>query len=442
MRVVYIFPGRERHASVREELQVLCDEWEMFLEMTEVDLLRGEDVLDDATWDPILARGKAGDFDYALVTPPCNTHCRGLHSGRPGPRPLRDAEHPLGLPWLYGRTLDKVKLANRVIERAKIFIKECHASPASTKIFTEFPEDLGARTIRGSTVRPASLWQDPDWRSMLEDLGATSAAHHTCQWGAPVLKPARTASDIKDHEMIGYPGWPTFDDKGFYLGPLPKDCGHDGGHPPMQGKKSDGSFHSGTFASYRPSMNTFIARITFNDFSGLHHPSETSGSGEPEMVKSEGRGIPHRSGPHDRTVKKVVLVSRFHTAEFKNIFKADVDTSEDDSDGEPRLKWGAGNLGLGQPMQVKSAGKRRPFADGCGLASPGRWAPENRKTDMASVALAIKANVMKFILENGTSRKCSTNLRLTSPRLNHQKTWTSQWKTRTYRSSARSPSRQ
>ena len=92
--------------------------------------------------------------------------------------------------------------------------------------------------------------------------------------------------------------------------------------------------------------------------------------------KDVDRGIPHRSGPHDRTVGKARLLSRFQAADFKETFKADVDTSDEDSDGDPRLRWGAGNLGLGQPLHVQSAGKKRPFADGCGLCSPGRWAPE------------------------------------------------------------------
>jgi len=40
LRVAYIFPGPDRYSTVREELQLLCDDYEVLLIMTEVDLLR------------------------------------------------------------------------------------------------------------------------------------------------------------------------------------------------------------------------------------------------------------------------------------------------------------------------------------------------------------------------------------------------------------------
>ena len=67
-----------------------------------------------------------------------------------------------------------------------------------------------------------------------------------------------------------------------------------------------------------------------------------------------------------------VGASRFVGSDFKRMFKVGADTSDDDSDGEKRPRRGDGMPGLGQPITVKSAGKRRGFVDGCGLCSPGR----------------------------------------------------------------------
>ena len=65
LRVVYIFPGQERYSAVQKELQTLCDEWEGFLNMTEVDVLCGPDVIDNSAWQPLFDQAVRGGFDYS-----------------------------------------------------------------------------------------------------------------------------------------------------------------------------------------------------------------------------------------------------------------------------------------------------------------------------------------------------------------------------------------
>ena len=60
LRVAYIFPGAEMYSTVREELKRICDDHKVTLVMTEVDLLRGQDVLDDSVWLPTKAKADAG----------------------------------------------------------------------------------------------------------------------------------------------------------------------------------------------------------------------------------------------------------------------------------------------------------------------------------------------------------------------------------------------
>eukprot|EP00973_Karenia_brevis_P020965 2883346-Karenia_brevis.AAC.1 len=57
---------------------------------------------------------------------------------------------------------------------------------------------------------------------------------------------------------------------------------------------------------------------------------------------------------------------------------AERETSDEDEDGNRRTKRGEADGGVGGCIMLMLAGKRRPFHDGCGLASSGRWEPERR----------------------------------------------------------------
>eukprot|EP00973_Karenia_brevis_P046229 6409372-Karenia_brevis.AAC.1 len=57
---------------------------------------------------------------------------------------------------------------------------------------------------------------------------------------------------------------------------------------------------------------------------------------------------------------------------------AENETSDEDEDGERRVKKGEKDCGTGGCLMVTGFGKRKPFHDGCGLSSPGRWQPSRR----------------------------------------------------------------
>ena len=59
-------------------------------------------------------------------------------------------------------------------------------------------------------------------------------------------------------------------------------------------------------------------------------------------------------------------------------------TSDEDSEGMKRPKLGAGRVGAGPAVHLNSGVDRRPFHDGAGLCSPGRWEPHQRKEDAVS----------------------------------------------------------
>ena len=86
----------------------------------------------------------------------------------------------------------------------------------------EHPEDLGM-TPRGE---PASIWQLPELRKAFGKARFWTVAGHQCQFGVGRKKPTRLFSDILSFADFGLVGWPKFDSRGFYVGPIPKDGGH------------------------------------------------------------------------------------------------------------------------------------------------------------------------------------------------------------------------
>jgi hypothetical protein len=68
-----------------------------------------------------------------------------------------------------------VEVANALHDRTLEALEVGASSPAKTRYFLEFPEDLG----RHKTGRPASLWQRPDLKSFAEKTQGTCVAHFT-----------------------------------------------------------------------------------------------------------------------------------------------------------------------------------------------------------------------------------------------------------------------
>ena len=53
----------------------------------------------------------------------------------------------------------------------------------------------------------------------------------------------------------------------------------------------------------------------------------------------------------------------------------------------------------GGPLRVRTAGRVKPFADGAGLCSPGRWAPEARNEEKSGLGAAMAGSVAKILLD-------------------------------------------
>ena len=87
----------------------------------------------------------------------------------------------------------------------------------------EHLQDLG----RMGKGEPASIWQLPQLRSAFGDTAFVCVAGHQCQFpGVGRKKPTRLMTDILAFEEFGHVAWPKFDAREYYLGPLPRVCGH------------------------------------------------------------------------------------------------------------------------------------------------------------------------------------------------------------------------
>ena len=112
--------------------------------MREFDLVRGNNIFDDATYEELLVEIDRRDFDVNIVTPPCDTHSRARHAWgkHPGPKPLRSSAWPLGFPWLEGKQVEECRDANRMVEQTWEIVRRGAAAGAC--FLVEHPEDLGA----------------------------------------------------------------------------------------------------------------------------------------------------------------------------------------------------------------------------------------------------------------------------------------------------------
>ena len=89
-------------------------------------------------------------------------------------------------------------------------------------------------------------------------------------------------------------------------------------------------------------------------------------------------------------------------------------SSDEDEDGYPKAKLDAGPWGIDRPLTSTLMGKRKPFADGFGLCSPGRWPPAQRRSAASTPALglmeALGAELEKLLRGHRDVRKLAMQL--------------------------------
>lgn len=207
-RVLYLYAGAPRKSSVKAFLARMSKATGVAVYVTEMDIVRSKrhDLSRRHLQQRLLAAIKKQRYNALLASPPCNTFSRARHSAQPGPRPLRDINHPYGVPGLTAREKAAVRQGTVLAKFAIAAVHAQLASSATAMALLEHPEDLGT-AARG---RPASIWQWPEARALTNEPNAASIAIHQSSFGTACPKPTRLTGRLPDLHLVGAQGWPTF----------------------------------------------------------------------------------------------------------------------------------------------------------------------------------------------------------------------------------------
>ena len=197
--MLYLFSGVAHKLDMATCLQQLAATWTLDLRTECVDIKRNAklDLSLPQVRNSYLDRVRAKEFDAILLSPPCASFSRATWANFRGPRPVRSYELPRGLEKLT----------------------PVHGA-GPRNIFADFSFEIATLAAEGAATFLAM--EQP------EDLGAlpTGPHEHQASFGVPFAKPTRlllrTALDMPD---FVYEGLPSYDDQGYYKGPLPSAQG-------------------------------------------------------------------------------------------------------------------------------------------------------------------------------------------------------------------------
>lgn len=382
--------------------------------MVEFDILRdkSQDLTSAEAWEAIWSRICAGEFDFIILAPPCNTFSRARHSKQfGGPKPLRLLEYPRGFPWLKQADLKKIEEANLLVDRTFLVCHKC--VEIKRGFLLEHPEQLG--TAHG--LIPASIWNFQQFLDLEASQAVSQAGIFQCEFGAPTSKPTRLATSaieaFEASDLGKFLGPHKLNSSGVYLGPLPRQCPHGHHEQKLIGKNQDGQWNTAPSAAYPHKLCEAIAQMIATH---LHRHSRggslTKLGDEDSLTKlgdedSEGRGDGKDQEEEGTKARQA----------FEKQAEAIHEESDDCFHG--LLKQAAwDNAGL--PMVCRWQNKQKSFADGGGLNSPGRWAPEDRGVNMDNdkrafvdkMALMLRTFLMKHLpdLKRATFQLATGNM--------------------------------
>lgn len=363
----------------------------------EVDILRGQqhDLARASNRSKLQARIQACSYQALIGSPPCNTMSRVKFANKLGPQPTRSAEHRLGFPWITG---ERARL-NRVGSLLADFALDSMLDMAELKGvgLLEFPEDLGC-VQHGSWkgTRPASLWQWPQMNKIREDPSFREVGVLQKDFGTPYLKPTRLLMlnvDVLPTGPSVFHGPPTFATDGTYMGPIPRTSTL--GLQTLVRKTHDTNFPTTGTAAWPWRMSKWIADVI--------HTAWASGVAGARIVRRK----------EDATVemKQKEMAPPFDTTSQGPSSKRDVPntshpvtTSASMNSSPPKLErpfqgdhWRGG---FGPTRSTVVLGRVKPFHDGAGLLSPGRWPPERRIYPMGSRWVELRHSLLNLLIKN------------------------------------------
>ena len=401
--MLYLFAGEHRRTSVAAFLKEKATAGKFHVEIEEIDIARDhqDDLSLQSKQEEIIKRIERGDFDAVICTPPCSTWSRVRAANFRGPPPLRDFSYPWGYPWVKKKFALELELGN-VLVRFTIRVVEAATARATTFVLAEHPEDLGTvvREEDRAVLRPASIWQLEEVRRLVQ-RGLETVGINQCCWGTAWRKPTRLLTNAEAIKRWGPIGWPTFDDQGFYEGPLQQTCSCQI-TTSLAKKSNEETFRTTGTSIYPPKLDEAIAEAIIQhcvpNITGppLVGEKRTSEAGE-AMVEVDHQEKKRKREEEEKSGKEC--------PEAKVLGKGKIE--EIGREGTQR-KEGQKLAASGMPMQCFYKGKHRTIHDGGGLCSPGRW-PVSQRRDLKTregreVAAVIKSQFLKWLLKKGEER--------------------------------------
>lgn len=153
------------------------------IECQDVDIVNGpnQDLKDDATWLALHHQLEAGKVCAVVAGPPCTTFSKA-RTGPPGPRPLRSAAHPYGLPRSDLSLAEQDAVAEGTLYALQTlqFLDACHRRGVAFAL--ESPEPVAGVT---------SIFDLPEAQRLARAPGVRQVDFDQCRWGAESKKPTR-----------------------------------------------------------------------------------------------------------------------------------------------------------------------------------------------------------------------------------------------------------
>ena len=208
-----------------------------------LNVLEGIDILQTRVQQKLLAVILGKQVGYNHFGLPCSSWPRARR-GNGGPGAIRSNSHVLGWPWLKGKDLEKVKVANRMVRIVAHLCRECMRFKVAWSV--EIP-------------RTSLAWSSPSLRR----LASTPKAHYHyldfCQLGTA----CRKSTTLLSH--------------GIDLSPLSLRCRMRGGrcsatskrHIILEGKASNGVWRTAQAQQYPQQLIEAWARLAKGFLSAL-----------------------------------------------------------------------------------------------------------------------------------------------------------------------------
>ena len=256
VRVLYLFAGARRKSGLARSLRLACKGTGVKIIVEEIDILRGgrrHDLLRKVYRNKILVKVRKGNYFLTAASPPCGSFSRSRSANNRGPRPIRSRTFPRGFPWLQGSSLLQARVANTLVDfTAEVLSAQMDTSPGLTLL--EHPEDLGKT---GKDV-PGSIWQLANIQALGKKDGVDNGAIRQSDFGTAYQKPTRLLGRLPGLAGFMFAGWPSFDEEGYYSGPLPKFLGT---AARLIGRKG-GAFQTTDTAAWPDRLCHLLARLT------------------------------------------------------------------------------------------------------------------------------------------------------------------------------------